>query len=465
VKVAVVTPYYQTPKAWLEQCLASVSRQTVPCTHFLVCDGDMIGEAEMPTGVQILRLPLPHQDMGNAARAIGSVSAICQGFDAVLYLDADNWYEQDHVRLLLEARARTGAAVCSSGRNLYDLQGRLLGRCPEVDGEQFVDTNCLMLTRQAYGLVAAWYLMPRSQLEIGDRVVWKAIKDAKLTRSHHDQPTVNYRTRYLVHYRHFQKEPPSGAKEVAPLGARKERSGPSNGTSDFGVRAEGGERFPLTPDPSARKRGEGSKVSLCMIVKNEANNLAACLGPVARLMDEIIVVDTGSTDGTREVAKGLGAKVVDFPWVDSFAAARNECLRHASGEWVLWVDGDDRFDDKNRDSLHRLFGLLGPENYCYMMKQWSIPDPRSGSALVVDHVRLFRRQPGVAWRYRVHEQLMPALREVGAKLVWTDLVIQHLGYRSTALRQHKLQRNLRLMLLDHAEQPEEPFILFNLGAT
>jgi tetratricopeptide (TPR) repeat protein len=445
VNVAVVTPFYRTPRTWLEQCIASVAHQSVTCTHFLVSDGDPLAQAEMPAGIQVLRLPVPHKDTGNAARAIGSVSAICRGFDAIVYLDADNWYEPNHVHLLLESHARTGAAVCSSGRNLYDLDSRLLGRCPEVDGEHFVDTNCLLLTRQAFGIVAAWYLMPRSQVEMGDRVVWKAIKDAKLTRLHHGQPTVNYRTRYLTHYRHFQKEPPFGAMQPIT------HPGPPSGR--------------VLPALNLRRNGPPQRVSLCMIVKNEESNLAECLRPVTHLVDEIIVVDTGSTDGTRDVACGLGAKVVDFPWTDSFAAARNESLRHATCDWVFWVDADDRFDDKNRSGLQRLFGLLGTENHCYMMKQWSLPDARSGSALVVDHVRLFRRQPGVRWYHRVHEQVLPALREVGAKLVWTDLVIHHLGYRDAAVREHKLERNLRLMLLDYEENPDEPFTLFNLGAT
>src|SRR5262249_55825806 len=90
------------------------------------------------------------------------------------------------------------------------------------------------------------------------------------------------------------------------------------------------------------------RVSLCMIVKDEEANLPACLGSVADLVDEVVVVDTGSADRTREVAARYGAKVYDFAWVDSFAAARNESLRHATGDWVLWLDADGRLDAGNR---------------------------------------------------------------------------------------------------------------------
>src|SRR5207244_2007812 len=91
---------------------------------------------------------------------------------------------------------------------------------------------------------------------------------------------------------------------------------------------------------AAPRRGASDRVrvSLCMIVKNEERHLGGCLPSVHDLVDEIIVVDTGSTDRTKEIAAWFGAKVVDFVWQDSFAAARNESLRHATGDWVLWLD-------------------------------------------------------------------------------------------------------------------------------
>jgi glycosyltransferase involved in cell wall biosynthesis len=114
-----------------------------------------------------------------------------------------------------------------------------------------------------------------------------------------------------------------------------------------------------------------------MIVKNEEANLAACLEPVADLFDEIIVVDTGSTDATRQIAQRFGAKVFDFPWCDSFSAARNECLRHATGEWIFWLDADDRLDEPNRDKLRALLASLGQDNAAYSLKCLCLPDPAS----------------------------------------------------------------------------------------
>src|SRR5258708_28709972 len=95
-----------------------------------------------------------------------------------------------------------------------------------------------------------------------------------------------------------------------------------------------------------------------MMVRNKKRTLPACLASIADVVDEIIVVDTGSTDATKSVAFRHGAKVFDFPWIDHFAAARNESLRHATGPWVFWLDADDRVDEQNRETLRQLFDGL-----------------------------------------------------------------------------------------------------------
>ena len=200
-----------------------------------------------------------------------------------------------------------------------------------------------------------------------------------------------------------------------------------------------------------------------MIVKNEEGNIAACLGPVMRLVYDVVVIDTGSTGRTVEIARGLGANVFHFPWVDSFAAARNESLRHATGEWVFWLDADDRIDGENLERLRVLLASLTDENVGFVMKCHCLPDPVSRRSTTVDHVRLFRRHPGLRWRYRVHEQILGSLRELGADVRWSDVVIQHTGYQDPALRQRKLQRDLRLLMLEQAENGGDPFVLFNLG--
>jgi glycosyltransferase involved in cell wall biosynthesis/tetratricopeptide (TPR) repeat protein len=219
----------------------------------------------------------------------------------------------------------------------------------------------------------------------------------------------------------------------------------------------------LQPKGATIVAGRRQKVSLCMIVKNEEANLLACLQSVAGLVDEIIVIDTGSTDRTKEIAAACGARVFTFPWVDSFAAARNESLRNASGDWIFWLDADDRLDADNRRKLRELFAELKDENAAFVMKCLCLPDPQTGTATRVDHVRLFRNDPAVRWEYRVHEQVLPSLRRCGAAVRWVDVVIQHTGYQDPALRRRKLERDRRLLEMESAEKPDDPFILFNRG--
>lgn len=206
-------------------------------------------------------------------------------------------------------------------------------------------------------------------------------------------------------------------------------------------------------------------VSLSMIVRNEEHHLPDCLRSVNGLFKDIVVVDTGSTDGTRAVAESFGARVFDFPWPDSFGAARNESLRHARGKWILWLDADDRLDEENRRQLETVLNNLGDELDAYAMKVRSVLDPQRSAFRLLDQVRLFRNLPSIRWDYRIHEQILPAVNRAGGVVRWADVIIDHVGYVDSAARRGKLERNLRLLELDYAERPDDAFTLFNLGWT
>ncbi len=156
-----------------------------------------------------------------------------------------------------------------------------------------------------------------------------------------------------------------------------------------------------TTEPTADS--EKATVSLCMIVKNEEDNLDACLLSIKHLVHEMVIVDTGSTDRTKEIALSHGAKVVDFPWIDNFAAARNISLDHATSDYAFWLDADDRIDPLNQEKLQNLFGTLKKGALQgYVLKCCCLPDPQSKTSTVVDHVRLFPLRPNIRWTYRVH---------------------------------------------------------------
>ena len=185
------------------------------------------------------------------------------------------------------------------------------------------------------------------------------------------------------------------------------------------------------------------------------------------VFDEIVVVDTGSVDRTREIAREFGARVFEFTWIDDFAAARNEALAHATGDYAFWLDADDVVEPAQREKLPGVArrvaaGMSRPDTSCDCACD---PGPDgSGGETVVDHVRLFPIRPDVHWTYRVHEQIMPALRRAGIPVRWTDLVVRHTGYVNLALRGRKLDRDTRILQEELKDRPDEPFILFNLGA-
>jgi glycosyltransferase involved in cell wall biosynthesis len=208
------------------------------------------------------------------------------------------------------------------------------------------------------------------------------------------------------------------------------------------------------------------KTSLTMIVKNEESNLPSCLTSVDGLFDEIVIVDTGSTDRTIEIARSFGARVFDFPWVDDFAAARNAALARATGDFALWLDADDVVEPAEAGKVRSLLADLGNRaDAGYVVRCACDPSPDgTGGDTVVDHIRLFPIREGLRWTYRVHEQILPALNRFKIPVEWTDIVVRHTGYVDQALRGRKLDRDARILRAELQERPDDPFILFNLGA-
>ena len=165
------------------------------------------------------------------------------------------------------------------------------------------------------------------------------------------------------------------------------------------------------------------------------------------------------------MAARYGARVVPFPWGDDFAAARNESLRHCTQPWVFWMDADDRLDEPNRLRLQQLIAELPADNVGYIMKCVSPGDPTGTKSTLTEHLRLFRNHAQIRWENRIHETIISAVTRSGGRTQETDLVIQHLGYADPALLQRKAKRNLRLLQLQNAEQPNNAYVLFNLGRT
>ncbi len=210
-------------------------------------------------------------------------------------------------------------------------------------------------------------------------------------------------------------------------------------------------------------------LSLCLIARDSARTLPACLASIRPWVDEMVVVDTGSVDGTPTIARSYGARVFRFPWCDDFSAARNESLRHTLGRWLFWMDSDDTIDEANGRRLRELaHGTHADSTYGYIMQVVCPGDGSTGAhdCTVVDHVKMFRNAPELRFEGRIHEQILPAIRRCGGEVEWTDIRVVHSGSdQSPDGRKRKQERDLRILQREFAERPKHPFTLFNLGMT
>ncbi|MCA9046109.1 MAG: glycosyltransferase, partial [Planctomycetaceae bacterium] len=159
-------------------------------------------------------------------------------------------------------------------------------------------------------------------------------------------------------------------------------------------------------------------LSACLIVRNNERTIGPCLESLARWVDEVVVVDTGSDDATPRICEEYGARVYHWPWRDDFAAARNESFKYALGHWIFWMDSDDTLPWECGEQLRKLAdGVHDPQTLGYVM-QVHCPGDEPTDVTVVDHVKLIRNQPGLNFEFRIHEQILPAIRRAGGNVAW-----------------------------------------------
>ncbi len=201
------------------------------------------------------------------------------------------------------------------------------------------------------------------------------------------------------------------------------------------------------------------KISACTIAKNEEKNIGRWVDNVRSFADEIIVVDTGSQDRTREIAISLGASLYEFAWCDDFAAAKNYALSQCKGDWVAFLDADEFFDTKSQQKLRVIISKYDKEKKIagFMIPNCNIDEHDGNKLLSKDwRLRLFRREDDLRYAGRVHESLQDT-KLTGAKRdfpLLQDLQLYHTGYSGNII-EDKLQRNLKLLLADIRERGSE----------
>ncbi len=196
-------------------------------------------------------------------------------------------------------------------------------------------------------------------------------------------------------------------------------------------------------------------LSVCMIVKNEENNLKRLLPLLDGIVDELIIVDTGSSDGTKDIALQYTSNFHYFEWCDDFSAARNESLKYATKDYILWLDADDIISKQDIARL-KLHIKKYPNTGVFV----TLVDKRPTKEFQSIQLRAFPNIDGIKFVGKVHEQVSFSIEQVGLKYSHCAIVITHLGYDSEEAVIKKLERNIRILEKELSENSND--FLYNL---
>ncbi len=199
------------------------------------------------------------------------------------------------------------------------------------------------------------------------------------------------------------------------------------------------------------KINPNKKLSLCMIVKNEEKNIARCLNSVKGVVDEIIVVDTGSTDNTVSIAKEMGAEVHYFEWIDDFAAARNYSIEKSTGDWILILDADEELAPESQDKIRSLLIDIDSD-ICFQVRIKSL-DVQDNIMVKNYMIRMFNKSPRIRYKGRVHEFINMNSINLSDEYIY----IIHHGYKdSNFVETKQIERNIPILkkILDDPNESE-----------
>ncbi|WP_286154911.1 glycosyltransferase family 2 protein [Bacillus sp. FJAT-27264] len=211
-------------------------------------------------------------------------------------------------------------------------------------------------------------------------------------------------------------------------------------------------------------------VSLCMIVKNEEKNIERCLASARPFVDEMIVVDTGSTDQTIQLCRAAGAQVYSFEWNNHFAEARNYSLEQATGDWILWMDADEVIDVSAAGNWNEQLAIADVPLFNVHLVNYIGEAPDPNETFHIAHTRLFRNGIGLRFLYPIHETLNVEEILIGEKAPRSigqieGLIIYHYGYlQPYVTAKQKNERNLRLLLQEWNTDNSNPWTEYHLAS-
>lgn len=208
---------------------------------------------------------------------------------------------------------------------------------------------------------------------------------------------------------------------------------------------------------------ERNTISACLIVRDEEKNICDCLDSMRHVVDEIIVVDTGSKDRTPELARAGGAQVFHFPWNDNFAEARNMALDKAKGEWILVLDADERLSWEDYASFRS--PLDNTDKWGFTVRMVNVFEDRSSEVLLL---RLFRNLPEVYYTGMIHERVDPSIHEATGNIREAienhPAKVYHTGYQAQVKREkNKDERDIHLLKKQIEADRHDPFYRYKFA--
>ncbi len=199
-------------------------------------------------------------------------------------------------------------------------------------------------------------------------------------------------------------------------------------------------------------------ISLCMIVRNETAYMAGCVSSARPFVDEVVIVDTGSTDGTVDMAWELADTFCEVPFDGDFSAARNEALVRATGDWILFLDADERLIEKETETLVKYLGDLDGDVLGLRLLRYNFF--ADGGFYTGRELKVFRNDPAIQYRRKINESVAPAIAEAGGRVVAAPVLMNHFGHcRSVADREKKAYTYLSLMDAQLQDRPRDGVLL------
>ncbi|RII33932.1 glycosyltransferase [Clostridium chromiireducens] len=208
-------------------------------------------------------------------------------------------------------------------------------------------------------------------------------------------------------------------------------------------------------------------LSLCMIVKNEEKNLERCLESIKDIVDEMIIVDTGSTDNTIKIAEKYNAKIFFYKWDNSFANARNYSLSKASKDWILIMDADDVLKSEDKDKVIKLINNKNNKSDVYYGETLSyLGDFSDNTILSSMNIRLIKNGKGYKFSGDIHEQITLGDEATNKQdfIEIVDIKFYHYGYLDKVVNEkNKRKRNIDIIQKKLEENPDDAFMLYNMS--